>query len=461
MTARDRRTVRAAAWCHRRLLWLYPATFRVEYGAAMTQAFRDRCRAAAADQGLAALARAVVAGLADAAISGVLERASAGPDLAPARATLPAITVASRVSIAAGAAGRELRLAARRLVREPTFTLVVVATLAIGIGAATTIFSVVHGVLLQPLPYRDADRVVTLWQWNQPKGIDEAPSPANFLDWRDASRTLDLAAAEPFGVDLTGSGDPIGLETWRVSERFFDVLGVTPALGRVFLPEEHQTGRDYVALLSDRLWRTRFGGDPGIVGQTITLDGKAVVVAGVLPATVDYPEAKDIWIPRVFTARDRQSRGQTYYQVIGRLKPGVTIAQARDDMRGIGDRLAAAYPRVNKGVEHHRRSAVRTRHRAGAQPAAAPARGRGMRHVHRQRERRQPDAGARGGAPGGDCRAPRARCRPSATAAADGRRERAPDLCRRRRRRRRRRTGPSPASSLSRRATCRGSTRSD
>jgi putative ABC transport system permease protein len=246
--------------------------------------------------------------------------------------------------------GSELRLAARRLVREPAFTLIVVATLAIGIGAATTIFSVVYGVLLQPLPYRDADRVVTLWQWNQPKGIDEAPSPANFLDWRDASRTLDLAAAEPFGVDLTGSGDPIALDTWRVSERFFDVLGVAPALGRVFLPEEHRTGRNYVALLSDRLWRTRFGGDPGIVGRTITLDGKSVVVAGVLPARLDYPADKDIWVPRVFVERDRQARAQTYYQVIGRLKPGVTLAQARDDMRAIGERLALAYPRVNKGV---------------------------------------------------------------------------------------------------------------
>jgi putative ABC transport system permease protein len=243
-----------------------------------------------------------------------------------------------------------LRLAARRLAREPVFTLIVVATLAIGIGAATTMFSVVDGVLLQPLPYRDADRVVTLWQWNQPKGIEEAPSPANFLDWRDASRTLDLAAAEPFGVDLTGSGDPIALDTWRVSERFFDVLGVVPAIGRVFLPEEHQEGRHYVALVSDRLWRTRFGGDAGIVGRTITLDGKAVVVAGVLPARLDYPAAKDIWIPRVFSARDRQARAQTYYQVVGRFKPGVTLPQARDDMRGIAERLAAAYPRVNKGV---------------------------------------------------------------------------------------------------------------
>jgi len=248
-------------------------------------------------------------------------------------------------------AARELRLAGRRLLREPGFSAIVVATLAIGIGAATTVFSVVHGVLLQPLPYRDADRVVTLWQWNQPKGIEEAPSPANFLDWRDSSRTIELAAAEPFGVDLTGSGDPVALDTWRVSERFFDILGVAPALGRVFLPEEHLAGRQHVAILSDRIWRTRFGGDPAIVGRAITLDGQSVVIAGVLPARVDYPGAKDIWIPRVFTNRDRQARAQTYYRVIGRMKPGVTVAQARDEMRGVAERLATAYPRVNKGVD--------------------------------------------------------------------------------------------------------------
>ena len=350
MTARDRRTVRAAAWCHRRLLWLYPATFRAEYQVRQsTQAFRDRGRAAAADRGLAAVARAVVAGLADAAISGVLERASCRSRISRRRAQrCPRSRSASRVSIAAGAAGRELRLAARRLVREPTFTLVVVATLAIGIGAATTIFSVVHGVLLQPLPYRDADRVVTLWQWNQPKGIDEAPSPANFLDWRDASRTLNLAAAEPFGVDLTGSGDPIGLETWRVSERFFDVLGVTPALGRVFLPKSIKPERLRRSSQRPALAHA-FGGDPGIVGQTMTLDGKAVVVAGVLPATVDYPRPRTSG-SRACSPPGSPSRGAD-------VLPGDRAVEARRDDRAgprrdarYRDRLAAAYPRMNKGV---------------------------------------------------------------------------------------------------------------
>jgi putative ABC transport system permease protein len=316
----------------------------------MTQAFRDRCRAAYRTHGDGKLLRVVAAGLLDAASNGVLERTSATPAAADAATAPEAVSRRGRVAHLSDAFVREMRLAARRLVREPTFTVVVVSTLAIGIGAATTIFSVVHGVLLQPLPYRDADRVVTLWQWNQPKGIDEAPSPANFLDWRDASRTLDLASAEPYSVDLIDQGDPIVLDTWRVSENFFEVLGVAPALGRVFRPEEHQAARNDVALLSDRLWRTRFGSDPTIVGRTISLDRRPTVVAGVLPAGVDYPSDNDVWIPRVFSDRDRRSRGQTYYQVIGRLKPGVTLAHAREEMRGIAERLAAAYPRVNKGV---------------------------------------------------------------------------------------------------------------
>ena len=145
---------------------------------------------------------------------------------------------------------RDVKIAIRRLIHEPGFSIIVVITLALGIGATTTIFSVVDGVLLRPLPYRDADRLLTVWQWSKSKGIEDAPAPANFLDWREASRLVDLAAAEPYGVDLTNSGDAIGLDTWRVSERFFETLGVQPALGRTFLPEEHIPGRDRVVILS-------------------------------------------------------------------------------------------------------------------------------------------------------------------------------------------------------------------
>jgi hypothetical protein len=402
----DPRLLRLAVWGYHRVLRLYPKTFRADYGGSMVQAFRDRCRAAHKTHGLGGLLRVGAAGLLDAAANGVLERTSGTADLSAARAVGPAVAHAPRVSHASDAFLREMRLAARRLIREPTFTIVVVLTLALGIGAATTIFSVVHGVLLQPLPYRDASRVVTLWQWNQPKGIDEEPSPANFLDWRDRVRTLDLAAAEPFGVDLTGSGDRVRLDTWRVSERFFDVLGVAPALGRTFLPEEHQSGRHYVALLSDRLWRTRYGSDPAIVGRTITLDGKAVLVAGVLPARVDYPGNKDIWIPRVFSDRDRQA--------------------PRADLLS-GDRAAEAGGHARAGARGHAGHRRAAGHRVsagegpGAPPAAASARGGRMRAVHRVRERRQPHAGPRGRPPRGDCGQARARRRTPAAPAADAR----------------------------------------
>ena len=246
--------------------------------------------------------------------------------------------------------GPDVRVAARTLVKQPGFTLVVVLTLALGIGATTTIFSVVHGVLLRPLPYRDSDRVVTLSQWSQVKGIDEPATPANFLDWREASRLVQLAAAEPFGMDLTNSGDPIALDSWRASEGFFETLGVTPMLGRTFAREEHQAGRERVVIFSHHLWQTRFGGDRGIVGRTVTLDGQPHEVVGVLPAQVAYPTRKDLWTPKVFGDRDRRMRNATYYPVVGRLKPGVTIEQARAEMAIIADRLAQTNPRTNNGV---------------------------------------------------------------------------------------------------------------
>ena len=244
----------------------------------------------------------------------------------------------------------DLRVAARTLFKQPGFTAVIVITLALGIGATTTIFSVVNGVLLRPLPYRDSERVVTLWQRSEAKGIDEPATPANFLDWREAARLVELATAEPFGMDLTHSGDPIGLDTWRVSERFFETLGITPLLGRTFAREEHQAGRDRVVIFSHQLWQTRFGGDRMIIGRRVTLDGQPYEVVGVLPPEVAYPTRKDLWTPKVFGDRDRRMRSATYYSVVGRLKPGVTIEHARAELAIIADGLANTYPRTNKGV---------------------------------------------------------------------------------------------------------------
>ena len=341
----------------------------------MTQAFRDRCRATFAGQGRWRLLTVWIAAiwdlLATGAACGLVE--NRGSDTVSGR--VPGSVPGSRCPTRCRESGRDpvpgsgvgyrgwgatlrdafsfgpdVRVAARTLAKQPGFTLVVVLTLALGIGATTTIFSVVHGVLLRPLPYRDSDRVVTLSQWSQVKGIDEPATPANFLDWREASRLVQLATAEPFGLDLTNSGDPIGLDTWRVSEGFFETLGVTPMLGRTFAREEHQAGRERVVIFSHHLWQTRFGGDRHVIGRTVTLDGQPYEVVGVLPPQVAYPTRKDLWTPKVFGDRDRRMRNATYYPVVGRLKPGVTIEQARAEMAIIADRLAQTYPRTNKGV---------------------------------------------------------------------------------------------------------------
>ena len=328
-------------WCYARLLRLYPRAFRAQYGGAMLQAFRDRCRDGAGRQSPLGTVGVCARGFVDLVTNAALERVMPEPGgPPPPRRQSPLDALMS-----------DVRIGLRRLVREPGFTAIVVITLALGIGATTTIFSVVEGVLLRPLPYRDADRLVTLWQWSQAKGIDEPPAPANFFDWREASRLVDLAAAIPFGLDLTGSGDPIALDTWVVSERFFETLGVSPMLGRPFAADENQPGRSRVVLLSHHLWQTRFGSDPAIVGRTLTLDANPYVVVGVMPPHIDYPSRKDIWVPQVAaTDARRLSRVATYYQVIGRLKRGITVNQARAELTTIAERLAAAYPRTNKGV---------------------------------------------------------------------------------------------------------------
>jgi putative ABC transport system permease protein len=342
--------VNLLAWCYARLLVLYPREFRDRYRTAMCQLFRDRCRDARRRHGaLGAIGVSAVA-FVDLVTNAFLERVlSNRADLVSSSLPTPPRPASAR-PWPGETLMLDLRLAIRRLVHEPGFTAIVVITLALGIGATTTIFSVIDGVLLRPLPYRDADRLLTVWQWSKSKGIEEAPSPGNFLDWRDASGLVDLAAAVPDGVDLTNSGDPIGLDTWRVSERFFETLGVQPALGRTFHADEHVAGRDRVVILSHAFWRTRFGGDPSVVGRTITLDNESCVVVGVMPPHVDYPSRKQIWIPKVFGESERRARMQTYYQVIARLKPGATIEQARAELSDIADRLATALPRTNKDV---------------------------------------------------------------------------------------------------------------
>ena len=246
---------------------------------------------------------------------------------------------------------QDLAYALRRLRNAPGFTLVAVATLALGIGANAAIFSVVHAVLLRPLPFAEAERLVRLSQvWKgEPSGVY---SPQNFLDVEAAARSFEkLAVHDSSGVTLTGRGQPARIEGTEVSASFFDVLRVAPAYGRSFDAGENEPGHTKVAVLGHALWRERFGGDPAVVGQTMQLDRDTYTIVGIAPAGFSFPERTEIWTPMTYDARFRtQSRGAWYLGVIGRLKPGATLHQAQEEVALIHDRLAREYADANEGV---------------------------------------------------------------------------------------------------------------
>jgi hypothetical protein len=156
---------------------------------------------------------------------------------------------------------QDVRFAVRQVARAPGFTIVVLVTLALGIGANTAMFGAIDNILLKPLPYSDADRIVTLWQTKVSQGVErDDASPANFLDWRERNQSFEvLAAAEPYTMDHVGPDGPERFRTWLVTEGFFDVFGLRPALGRTFLDAEHQRGSQRVAVIGYRIWQTRFG----------------------------------------------------------------------------------------------------------------------------------------------------------------------------------------------------------
>jgi len=245
---------------------------------------------------------------------------------------------------------QDLRYGIRSLIKNPGFALIAVGTLALGIGANTAIFSVVNGVLLRPLPYKDVDRIMTVWEDNIKSGKKEdGASPANFLDWRDQNQVFEqLATAEPYGHTLTGSNDPERFRSWLVSEGFFEILGVNPLYGRTFRPEENQAGNSRVIVMGETLWRQRFGADPKLVGQSLLLNGQPHEVIGIMPAACQFPAGRVMWAPLVLRQSYQQDRGSAYFKVIGRLKPGVTREQAQQEMTAIQSRLAEQYPQDNK-----------------------------------------------------------------------------------------------------------------
>jgi putative ABC transport system permease protein len=192
---------------------------------------------------------------------------------------------------------QDLSFGARMLVKKPGFTLIAVITLALGIGANTAIFSVVNAVLLRPLPYRDPDRIVTIRNYSSHPILDGA-NGADFLDWREQAKVFEQVAALADGsVDLTGSGEPERLRAGMVSANLFETLGVGPAYGRAFTQAEDQPRAAHVVILSHRLWQRRFGGDPQLIGRTLTLMDQNWTVIGIMPPEFQAFEDFDLWLP--------------------------------------------------------------------------------------------------------------------------------------------------------------------
>jgi putative ABC transport system permease protein len=242
---------------------------------------------------------------------------------------------------------QDVRYGARVLLKSPGFALVTILALAIGIGANTAIFSVVNGVLLRPLPYPTADRLVFLSEWSR-QVPNMSVSYPNFEDWRRETRSMEgMAAFRSNGFILTGGAEPERLTAREVSYNFFDVLGVSPALGRAFMAEEDKPGAERAAILSHGLWQRRFGGDPGIVGKPLTLSDESYTVVGVLPQEFEWQGPVDIWVPIGLSAGAgvMQNRGNhPGIYVVGLLKPGVTVEGARADMKDVVGRIAQQYP---------------------------------------------------------------------------------------------------------------------
>ncbi len=248
---------------------------------------------------------------------------------------------------------RDLRYTFRTLRRSPGFTLIVLLTLALGIGANTAIFSVVRAVLLEPLPFPDADRIVRVWHANTANNVLNGPvSEPDYLDWKASAKSAATMGGFFFadgqlGLNLTGDGPPRRLAIAAVTEGFFETLRATPRLGRLFTPDDQLAGRSSVVILGHGLFTSKFGGDPRVIGRTILLDDRTFTVIGVMPEGFTYPANRelDAWVPLAFFGPDDigRARGAQFLQVIARLAPGATEEQLRGELSTIAARLTTQY----------------------------------------------------------------------------------------------------------------------
>jgi predicted permease len=247
---------------------------------------------------------------------------------------------------------QDLRYGLRTLAKNPAFTSIAIVALALGIGANSAIFSVVNAVLLRPLPFKNPEQLVMLWENATHLGFPKnTPSPANFLDWQSqASSFTRMAAMVERSFNLTGVGEPERLDGRRVSANLFELLGVRALLGRTFVPDDDRPGT-HVVLLSYSLWQRRFGSDPSVIGRALTLNGESYTVIGIMPRFVQLPgfanRNDQVWVPIAFPPGEAAQRGNHFLEVIARLKPGITLKQAQAEVDTIAARLAQQYPDYN------------------------------------------------------------------------------------------------------------------
>lgn len=253
---------------------------------------------------------------------------------------------------------QDIRYAFRMLLKRPGFTVIVVLTLALGIGANTTIFSALDAVLLNPLPYKDPDRLVVIWETNKHLGPEmwdrNEVAMGNFLDWRSRNQNFDqLAALFDTAMNLTGVGEPQRIQSCVVTTNFFQAIGVQPMLGRSFLPEEEKPGAPFTVILSHDLWQRQFGSDPNIINKSLTLNAHQVAVVGVMPPgfELQFPTSKhvDMWVPFIIDVADPDyhDRSQNFLYTVARLKPNVSQEQAQGEMSLIASQLQQQYPETN------------------------------------------------------------------------------------------------------------------
>jgi len=265
---------------------------------------------------------------------------------------------------------QDLKHATRVLLRRPGFSSVAVATLAVAIGANVAIFSVVHAVLLRPLPFPDPDRLVWVWEKSPQRGIPRrAVTPVAYAAYRGRSDVFtDLGASSDWMFSLTGAGEPESIIGYRFSGNFFAILGVPARLGRTLGPEDARPGHDHVVVLADSLWRRRFQADPGVIGRAITLDDESYTVIGVMPPAFAHPARTEMWTPLVLEGAPATNARSRFIRMIGRLKPGVKCEQASSAVAGVAASLAGA-DAENQGGWSADASPIASRYTGDIKPA--------------------------------------------------------------------------------------------